>query len=610
MKIHNPPRPPLEKGEWGDLSKVLNSLTGLNLVCYIALMKTTTQTRILSEVALGNVAPDVLITNGTLFNAHTGEFLPGQSVWIKEGWIAYVGPDHDPLREKETRVIDANGMVILPGLMDAHTHFTACRSSIEEFIRHVIPTGTTTVVTETTELAIAGKEGLEALVKGFEDQPLRLYYTIPPLCGLTPFEERTAPPNEDLLPFLGDPRCLGVGEIYWSNLFLEGRQAERVEELAAMGIRLGKRIEGHTAGASGRKLQAYSCFGISSCHEPITEAEVLERLRLGYWVMIREGSIRKELPGVKGIFDKKIDFRRVILSTDGVHPDEMLKFGYLDASLKTALRLGVQPELAYQMVTLNVAEHFRIDHLLGSLSPGKMADLVLIPAPDEFSPQLVMIGGKAIFEDGRALVEPRKVVFPDSMLHTLRMPNTSVPSPPGRGKVRVIELITELVTKENTVDLQDPQTSKDVIWVMALDRLETGKAFTGFLKGFGLQRGAVGSTMCWDTGDLLVIGCDKTSMETAVGRLKEMGGGVVYARGKEVVADFPAPLCGVVSLKPMETVNEELQRVNACLKENGVKFEKPILTLDTLTSAAIPHLRITHNGYVRVRDRKILSHEV
>jgi adenine deaminase len=501
-------------------------------------------------------------------------------------------------------------MVVLPGLMDAHAHFAASRSSIEEFVKHVIPTGTTTVVTETTELAIVGKEGFESLVKGFDDQPLRLYYTLPPLCGLTLFEEQTALSNEDLLPFLKDPRCLGVGEIYWSNLFLEGRQAERVEELAAMGIRLGKRIEGHTAGASGKKLQAYSCFGISSCHEPITEAEVLERLRLGYWVMIREGSIRKELPAVKGIFDKKIDFRRVILSTDSIHPDEMLESGYLDASLRTALRLGVPPELAYQMVTLNAAEHFRIDHLLGSLSPGKMADIVLIPAPGEFSPQLVMVGGKAIFQDGKALAEPRRVVFPDSMLHTVRMSSTSVPSPPSQGKVRVIELITELVTRESMVDLQDPQASKDVIWVMAMDRLETGKAFAGFLKGFGLERGAVGSTMCWDTGDLLVIGCDKISMETVVGRLKETGGGAVYACGREVVADFPAPLCGVISLKPMETVNEELQRVNTSLKQNGVTFEKPILTLDTLTSPAIPHLRITHNGYVRVKDRKILSYEV
>ncbi len=211
-------------------------------------------------------------------------------------------------------------------------------------------------------------------------QPIRFFYTLSPLCGLTSAEETTAPTNEELLPLLKDPKCLGVGEIYWSNLFLEGKQGERVRELASMGLALGKRVEGHTAGASGRKLQAYSDFGISSCHEPITKEEVLERLRLGYWVMIREGSIRKELLGVKGIFKKGIDFRKLILCTDGVDPEDFLEEGYLDASLRRAMKLGVPPELAYQMVTINVAEHFRLDHLIGSLSPGKMADILMIPS--------------------------------------------------------------------------------------------------------------------------------------------------------------------------------------------------------------------------------------
>ena len=181
-----------------------------------------------------------------------------------------------------------------------------------------------------------------------------------------------------------------------------------MRELASIALDLGKRVEGHGAGANGGKLQAYTCFGISSDHEPITEEEVLERLRLGYWVMIREGSIRKELPGVKGIFDKKIDFRRLILATDGVDPEGFLEEGYLDASLKRALKLGVPPDLAYQMVTINVAEHFRLDHLIGSLSPGKMADILIIPSPEEFSPQLVMCDGKIIFKDGKSLVEPQK----------------------------------------------------------------------------------------------------------------------------------------------------------------------------------------------------------
>ena len=578
--------------------------------------------KILSEVALGNIPPDTIITNGVLFNVFTKEFIKKQSIWIKDGMIAYVGPDHHPPKEENTLVINAEGMVLLPGLIDGHTHTISNRFGIEEFIRHVIPTGVTTVITETIELAtIVGKDGIEYLVKGLEGQPIRFYYTVAPLCGLTSSEEINAPTNEELRPLLKDPKCVGVGEIYWGNIFLEGRQGERVKELASIALELGKMVEGHTAGATGRKLQAYTDFGVSSCHEPITEKEVLERLRLGYWVMIREGGIRKELEGVKGIFKKKIDFRRLILSTDGVDPEGFLTEGYLDASLRSALKLGVPPKLAYQMVTINVAEHFRLDHLIGSLSPGKMADILLIPSPRDFSPQLVMSDGKIIFRDGKSLAEPKKVFFPDTMFNTVKVPENIFSSKGGAsaqpagalakaGKVRVMELVTGLVTKERIIDLEDPEESKDVVMLLALDRVGRQGSFMGLLKGFGLQRGAYGTTMSWDTIDMFVVGCDTHSMKTVIERFKEIKGGGVYAIGDEIVSELQAPLCGFYSLEPMEILSQRTKQLEDSLKKNGVRWEKPILTIDTLGTPAIPHLRITHHGYVRLKDREILSLEV
>jgi adenine deaminase len=572
-------------------------------------MKTMEKRKLLSDVVLGNIPPDTLVRNGTIFNVFTREFIRGQSISIKDGMIAYVGPDPH-LTDEKTEVINAEGMVLLPGLIDGHTHIIS-RTNIEEFVRYVIPGGTTTVVTETIELAtIVGKEGLEYFAKGLEGQPIRIYYTLPPLCGLTSVEEMKAPSNEEILPLLKDPKCLGVGEIYWGNLFLEGIQGERVRELASMALDLGKRVEGHSAGAAGRKFQAYFSFGISSCHEPITEEEVMERLRMGCWVMIREGSIRKELNGVKGIFGRKIDTRRLILSTDGVDPQGFLEEGYLETALRRALKMGIPPEIAYQMVTLNVAEHFRLDHLIGSLSPGKMADIVMTPSPEEYSPQLVMCEGRTIFKEGKTTVEPRRVSFPDGFFHTVEIQNYSLPSVPVKGRVRVMELVSRLVTKESIIDLDDPGASKDVIPILALDRLGGKGLFMGLLKGFGLQRGALGSTMCWDTIDLIVAGCDTVSMKTAIERLKEIDGGAVYAIGKEVVAEFPAPLCGVISLEPMTVMRDEMRRVEKALEQNGVKWERPVLTLDTLTTPAIPQLRITHRGYVRLRDREILPLEV
>jgi len=563
----------------------------------------------LSEVALGSIPADIVITNGNLFNASTREFISGQSIWIKDGMIAYVGPDHDPQKNNETQVIDTDGMVLLPGLIEGHTHLN--KSGIEEYIKHLIPSGVTTVIIETADFGlIAGKEGIEYFVKGIEGQPIRFYYTVPPLCGLTPDEEINAPTNEELLTLLKDPKCLGVGEIYWGNIFLEGKQGERVRELASLALSLGKQVEGHTAGATGRKLQAYTCFGASSDHEPITEDEVMERLRLGYLVMIREGSVRKELPGVKGIFNKKADFRRLSLATDGVDPQTFVEEGYLDASLKTLLRLGAPPELAYQMVTLNVAEHFRLDPLIGSLSPGKMADILIIPSPKEFSPQWIMCNGRMIFRDGKATAEPRKTTFPNSMFHTVTIPDFTFPSLPDKGKVRVIELVTGLVTRERIIDLEDPEESKDVIMLLALDRVGRQGSFMGLLKGFGLQRGAYGTTMSWDTIDMFIVGCDIRSMETVIKRLGETGGGGVYAIGDEVVSEIVAPLCGFYSLKPMEILSDEIRKLEDSLKKNGVRWEKPTLTVDTLGTPAIPRLKMTHHGYVNLKDRKILFLEV
>ena len=557
------------------------------------------------------MCPDTVFTNSTLFNPFTREFIKGQCVWVKDGTIAFVGRASDFSKSEKTVTIDADGMVLLPGLIDGHTHTLSHRYSVEEFIKHVIPTGVTTVITETIELAtIAGKEGIEYFAKGLEGQPIRLYYTVAPLCGLTPAEEIVAPAHEEFVSILKDPKCLGIGEIYWGNLFLEGRQGERLKELISTALEMKKVVEGHTAGAKGQKLQTYASFGISSCHEPITEKEVLERLRLGYWIMIREGGIRKELEGVKGIFKRKIDFRRLALATDGVDPEGLLAEGYLDASLRTMLKMGVSPKLAYQMVTLNVAEHFHLDRLIGSLSPGKMADLVIIPHPKEFSPQLVMCGGKIIYRDGKTLAEPRNIFFPETMFHTVRVKDCRFPPVPQKGKVRAMELVTRLVTQERIIDLEDPEESNDVVMIFVINRLGSGKAFMGLLKGFGLQRGAYGTTTSWDMPNMIVVGCDTQSMETVIGRLEEIGGGCAYAIGREIVAELPAPLCGVISLKPMETVGSEVKKLEESLKKNGVKWEKPILTVDTFGTPAIPSLRITDHGYVRLKDREILSLEV
>lgn len=560
---------------------------------------------LLSEVAMGNIPPDLIIENGIIFNVFTREFLNGNSIFIKDGMIAYVGQDKDYKRDRDTEIIDAQGMVILPGLIDGHTHIN--RMGIEEFVRYVIPSGVTTVIMETTDIGtIMGREGIEYFIQGLKNQPIRFYYTISPNCGLIPSVEINVLSAEESLSFLRDPACVGMGEIYWGNIFIQDNQGKRVREIAELTLNLGKRIEGHGAGASGRKLQAYTSFGISSDHESTTADEVLERLRLGYWVMIREGFVRKELQGVKDIFDKNLDFRRVILTTDGMDPKGFIEEGYLDSSVRKALELGVPPELAYQMVTINVSEHFRLDHLIGSISPGKMADLVMIPSMNEFSPRFVMCEGKVIYKEGKICEEPKRVTFPEYMFDSLKIEGFDIKTPPNRGKVRAIEFITGLVTKERIINLEAPEDTEDLLILLAIDRVRGRESFLGFLKGFGLKRGAYGTTMSWDTIDMFIVGADSKSIETVLGRLKEIRGGGVFAIGDTVVAEIEASLCGFYSIKSMKEIMAQVRNVEDALKENGVRWEKPVLTIDTLGTPAIPHIRITHKGYIRLRDRQLL----
>jgi adenine deaminase len=561
-------------------------------------------------VARGAAEPDLVVSGVTLFVASTGEFLEDHDIWIKAGLIACTGPSRAMPEPGGAQIIAGEGLTAVPGLIDGHTHvFT--QLGVEEFVRRVLPTGVTTVVAETDELPrVTGLAGYRAVVEALRPQPLRFFFTVSPLPGLTEEEEIMAPSVEEVREILRDERCLGLGEIYWGNLLLENSQGRRLRELAALALKEGRLIEGHTAGARGLKLQAYTGFGPTSDHEPISEEEVLESLRQGYWVLVREGAVRRELEAVKGIFGRPLDLRRLALCTDGQDAAGFAEEGYLDWSLQRALAMGASPALAYRMVSLNVAEHFRLDHALGSLAPGRFADLVLIPSPGRYEPRLVLAAGRPLFEEGRVLAEPVPVAFPPEFSKTVRVAGVVIDLPPRHGRVRAMELVSRLVTKEAVLDLDDPATAADVCFAVAVDRVHGRGVFAGFIKGFGLREGACASTMCWDTTDLLAVGRDVESIETAMARLGELGGGAAFAVGSEVVAESPAPLCGICSLDAAEEVAGRLRSVEEALAARGVPWEKPVLTVSTLATASIPQLRLTHRGYVGLRDRVVLSVEV
>jgi adenine deaminase len=426
-------------------------------------------------------------------------------------------------------------------------------------------------------------------------------------------------PAETLAKLLARDDVLGLGESYWQAVLQEPAQIlPRFEQALAAG----KTLEGHSAGAGDKKLAAYVAAGISSCHEPINAAQVLERLRMGLHIMVREGSIRRDLAEIAKIRDTGIDLRRLILSTDGVEPRDLIEKGYMEFVLRKAIDYGFDPVAAIQMATLNVAEHFSIDGFVGGIAPGRYADLVMIPDLQTIEAQLVVSSGKIVAQNGELLADPRRHSFTTRSLNSVKLPrqmrgsdfviDTAANS--GQVNVRVINMITDLVTAELEMkwpvsDRQiRPAVDQDVIKIAAIDRTHNpGKMQVGFIKGLGLKSGAMACSAAWDTSDIIVVGSNDDEMAAAVNRIHELqGGAVIYENGK-ILAELPMPIFGIMSDLPIETIADRLQKIKKTVSGLGVPFPDPLLTLITLTGAAIPYLRICEEGLVNLKDGKTLG---
>ncbi|HKZ50134.1 MAG TPA: amidohydrolase family protein, partial [Dehalococcoidia bacterium] len=414
----------------------------------------------LMRVAQGREPADLVVRNGRILNVYTGEIHEGWALAAKGERIAYLGPQEAAPVGPATQVIDAEGQVAIPGLVESHTHLIA-RCSIEEFLRYAVPGGTTTIVTEVIEMgSVLGLKGIMAPIEAMSNQPIKIYFTAPPLVGLAPFMEKTRPSLEEYRRLLARPDVVGTGEAYWGSVVL--REDREVLDLLAAAREAGKVVEGHSAGARNQKLIAYGAAGASSCHEPINAQEVMERLRLGIHVQMREGWIRQDLEAIAPIWGQIADTHRLSLATDAVEPSDLLRHGYLEKNLQKAIDLGLDPVKAVQMCTVNPAEHFRLDQDLGALAPGRYADLILLPDLKTIRARLVVSNGRVVAVDGRMVVEPRRPIYPPELYHTVMLPRplsaqdflVPAPSPSNRSaEVRAIEMVTDLVTQETQVEL-------------------------------------------------------------------------------------------------------------------------------------------------------------
>ncbi len=571
----------------------------------------------LMRVALGEEKADLVIQNARLLNVYTGELLDNHSVSVRGKWIACVGNELEHTIGPETEVIDAAGKTVIPGLIDGHTHL-ASLFSIEAFLKYAIAGGTTTLITETIEpYPVAGYAGVIDFLESLAEQPVKIYATAPFMASTS--RKARGIPMEALQNFLERDDILGLGESYWQAVLQEPDLTLPILEET---LRSGKTLEGHSAGAGGKKLMAYIAAGISSCHEPIQAEEVLERLRLGIYVMVREGSIRRDLKAISKIKDSGVDLRRLILVTDGVAPKDLMEKGCMEYVVQKAIDCGFDPVAAIQMATLNVAEHFSLDGVLGGIAPGRYADMLIIPDTETIRAEYVISNGRIIARDGHALVNPRPHQYEPKSLKTVQLPGTipssefTIPAPENADSltVRIIDMITDLVTGELKMAL--PVTNgeinrdfqQDIIKVAAIDRTyRPGKLCVGLIKGFGLKSGAFACSAAWDTSDIIVVGADDCDMALAVNRIRELQGGAIVCEKEIIQAELALPVFGLLSTEPIESIAKKLDEIENAVAVLGCPFPDPLLTLITLTGAAIPYLRICEEGLVNLKDGKTLG---
>jgi adenine deaminase len=573
----------------------------------------------LMKVALGEAEADIAIVNGDLVNVYTGELLKNHTVLIKGNTIAYAGEKAPSAAiRSNTRVIRAEGKTIIPGFLDSHTHVDD-KYFPDKLVSYAIRGNTATIITETAAIgSLLGYRGVLEFMKACRRQPVRFFFTVPPVVCVSPSAEKHCALSQlELKRLLREKDVLGLGEVSWAQV---NENHARLLETIATTLNSGKHVDGHAAGARERKLQAFFAAGVSSCHEPTNAEEVLERLRMGIFVPIREGEVRKDLAETAKIRDFQIDKKLLGISADGVDPRQLVNDGYMDFVVQKAINHGIDPIIAIQMATVNPASHFGLN-FIGGIAPGKLADIAIIPDLTHIKAEIVIINGKIVMQDDKVTAKPRKTVFPGSFYQSIKLDHEFTGSDfdiniPNRNpvKIRVIDMVSDLVAREAILEVAAKQgilvtdLDEDILKVAAIDRYwNPGKFAVGFIRGFGLKKGAIATSTAWDCAYIMVVGVNNADMARAVNRIKETQGGTVVCADNEVIAELPLPVAGLFSDKSMEFIAGKYDDIQHAAQKFGTKLPDIHMSLQVLATPSIPFLRICEEGLFDLKQNKFVS---
>jgi adenine deaminase len=548
------------------------------------------------EAALGNVEADLLLRGGRVVNVFTHEIVES-AVALRGDRI--VGLGELPARE----VIDLDGRYVCPGLIDAHVHIEISMLPPHRFADAVLPHGVTSVVCDPHEIAnVLGAAGVRYMLDASEGLDLSVLVMAPSCVPTSSMETSGAAlGSEDLVALGRHPRVLGLAEVMNFPGVLAGDD-DVLDKLRAFA---GRPLDGHVPGLTGRDLQAYVGAGISSDHESVTAHEAREKLELGMTVFLREASNAKNLIDVLPAVDEHTA-RRCAFATDDRVPGELLRDGSVDALVRLAVRGGLDPVTAVTMATLNPAEHYGLRDR-GAVAPGRRADLFTTRDLRELTVDMVVAGGRVVARDGRRLGDSGApaAALPETF-HVAWPADLRLPARGRRARVMGIvedQLLTtahvEAVRISDGVAVAD--TDRDLLRVSVIERHRaTGNVGMGFVRGFGLRRGAMASSVANDCHNIVVVAADDDDALVAARAVAGMGGGIAVVEGGEVRAGLALPIAGLMADRPPEVVADELDRATAVVRELGCAVGAPFMAMSFLALPVIPHLKLTDRGLVDV----------
>lgn len=572
---------------------------------------------------LGRVPADLVIRGGIVVDVFTASLLEADVLVYGDRVVALARRGEG----EGVTVIDARGKYVAPGLMDAHIHVESTMLVPPRLAEALVPRGVTALFIDPHEVAnVMGVEGIDVLVFLAEGVPLRLFVEVPSRVPTAPGLETSGAylGPEEVAELLRRPYAVSLGELNWQNL-LSGRDEYLLK--VAEALRLGKVVNGHLAGLSGRGLDAAIDAGLMDDHEAVTFEEALERVRRGCAVMVREGTSERNLDEiVKGIIDAGLeDLSSFMFCTDDKHPADIVREGHIDYNVRRAIELGMDPVRAIQLATINIARHFRLNHLLGSVAPGRLADIVILDNLERFEVRAVIFGGEPVYADGKLLWEPpREIDVPEQALRTVRVSEELAPddllvkAPKGcrRARVRVMGIVPDQIIVEaleaelpviNGYIIADP--GRDIAHIAVVDRHRgTRSVGRAFIKGFGLRRGAIASSVAHDHHNVVVVGTDPEDMLAAVKHLARIGGGFAAVLNGEVIADLPLPFAGLMSLDHLDAVVEGLERLNRVARDVlGSALRSPFMQLEFVTLPTVPEYGLTDKGLIDSRRYVIVE---